>query len=110
MRHRKGARGKNGNAAVTLRRYPDCRSRCRECACDGVTVANRNLHRAGARRHRVDHRMRGSCVGAPALNHEVMSNALASGEPPRYNAEPRTESRRHEVNELADRMAMLAAQ
>jgi len=33
-------------------------------------MANRYFHRAGARRHRVDHRVRGSCVGAHTLNYE----------------------------------------
>jgi hypothetical protein len=52
-----------------------------ELASSLISVANRNFHRAGARRQRVDHGMRGSCVGAHALNHEFVNNAQASWAP-----------------------------
>ena len=70
-------------------------SRCRRCARDGAAVAQRNFHRAGASRHRVDHRVRGSCRGAHALNYQVVNNAPAGNAHPRRNPEPRTESLRH---------------
>ena len=73
-------------------------------------MANRNFYRAGASRHRVDHRMRGSCLGAHALSQEYVSNAQAGWNAPGCDLNLESNHVGTEGNQLAACLVTLSAQ